>query len=60
MPAKPIIIILLVAFVLLAACDPISGDAGTYDQPTPPANHDSEMAAHEWRIEQKQTREAGR
>ena len=56
---RTIVALLIIAVVLLlAACDVIDLDATTRTEPTPPLNHDSEMAAHEARIEAKQTQEA--
>ena len=50
-------VLIIAVVLLLAACDVLEFDT-TRTEPTPPLNHDSEMAAHEARIEAKQTQEA--
>lgn len=56
MTRKLLIITLLLTILVCACSPPISGDAGTGYNPTPPANHDSEMAAHEARIATREAR----
>jgi len=53
MLTRKLLTCLLLVTLLVTACDPIGGDAGRVE-PTPPPNRDSEIAAHEWRIEQKE------
>ena len=55
---RRLIIVIVLLAILLSACDPpISGDAGTYTNPTPPSGvWQQEMDQHEARA----TREAGR
>ena len=54
---RKLLTLLLILTILVSACSPpISGDAGTYTNPTPPANHDSEMSAHEARIATREAR----
>ena len=55
-----LLLIIVIAFILLSACDPISGDAGAYAEPTRNVGGETMSSELEQVERARETREAGR